>query len=393
MKRLTNLLGLLFCGIALVAFATGAVVTVETARGPVTLEIREVVPEPGAVESPFPQGWGCWKYPGDKYADALVAHRIGNVQNWSYAYVPHKRPENIRDLPYIFEMQPEYWSKEEQRWKIKRGFDRLDDGNNELERTLRLLEYHASVPNCIGVNLSNETGHGPHTPVVREYLRANYPHLKIITGPFIYGIKDPRKWDGLSGGFNFTRYDRLPGDIYWCEAIANMYALPWCISVQPVNGTVEAGVYLANPEWFAEAMALAERRADGLNIWAIDRLVEVEAGALVAANPERLPGLWAVIENASLKPDPPRQRVVVYFANIWPEDRCVARVVGAAGFEPVATFDPAEAAIGFADLAFTAEELSAWGRFKQCKYGDARVAQAATERRLAVIWREKLRVK
>jgi len=391
MKRLVNLFGLLFCCMAVIAFATAAVVTIDTSQGPVTLEIREVDPEPEPTWSPFPAGVGCWIYPGDDYADALVERGITWCQNWSMSYVPYLRPENIKHLPYMFEMQPEWFDKKVGEWKVKRSADRLDDANPKLENTVALLEYHASVPNFVAVNLSNETGHGPHTPVVREYIRGRFPHVKLFTGPFMLVLPDPGPWDGLVGFLNFTRYDRLPGDIYWCEAVANMHGLPWCISVQPVNATpADAPIYLANPEWFAEAVALAERRADGLNFWAIEKLLQVERGERLAENPERLPGLWAVIKNASLKPDPPRQRVMVYLADNWKEDRCVARVVGGAGFEAVGTLDPAAAEIGFADLEFTPEEVVTWARFNQCKYADARIGQAATEMRLSAIWRARL---
>jgi len=372
--------------------APAATVTLDTSQGPVVIEINVVDPEPPGpppAESPFPGGIGCWNYPGDDNAEALLAHRFTWYQAWSRKIVSWKRPEAVQAVPYMVELQPEWWDKAERKWKVKRAFDRLD--GPEADTLKRILAYYEGDPLCLGVNLSCETGHGPHTALLREYIRAHHPNLKIFTGPFWYEL-DFEGFDGLMGFMNFTRLDRLPEDLYWCEAVAAMHGVPWCVSVQPVNGVDEAGrIVLANPEWFAEALELAGRLADGLNIWSVDRLLGVEAGEIETAAPERLRALWDALAAARVEPAPERPEVRVYLAGNWEEDRFLCRVVGRAGLRPVGTLNEGEARVRFADFLMTAEEDANWRRFKECKWPEARTGQIETENRLAAELAARLR--
>ena len=70
-----------------------------------------IAPPPHApYTTPFPAGVGCWIYPGDELAQAMVDHGIGWIQYWSIQYNPATKAEVVRLLPYVFEMHPDQLS-------------------------------------------------------------------------------------------------------------------------------------------------------------------------------------------------------------------------------------------------------------------------------------------
>ena len=252
---------------------------------------------------------------------------------------------------------------------FNRNFDRVDGPRGDDCKAW--LRAHAQRPGCLGINLSCEVARGGGTRDVIAFIRANLPDMKIFTGTFgwpAHEEPDLYAYDGLVGFLNCTRYGRLPEDVYWCEAIANHYGKPWCMSVQPVNA--EAGMSLANPEWFQQGMDIACKRAYGMCLWKVEGLAAVQAGDLACVNPERLPAILATIKNARIK----RERRVlktVRFSGNWNEDRLVARVVGRAGYAPKASDTEG---FSLAGLTLTPAEE---GAFKAFGAGNSPDAQAA----------------
>ncbi len=302
-----------------------------TAGAPIFEFVTEA-PKPPAWDSPIPKGPGVWIYEAVE-DDAMLAWMKNSgltwMQFWSSAYRP-------RDLPYIYEIQAGLHGK--------RSFD------SDMVKVRARLERHALSGDWVGINLNCECPFTEAAEAVFQMVRAEFPDVKIFTGPLGWDVltklDDFRRFDGVMTFWNCTRYQRMPEDFWYQAAMANAIGLPWCISVQPVDS--ETGMTLAEPARFKAALDLAAQYADGINLWKMEDIWRLDTGRMETVTPERLPGILDAIKNVDQVPTERPQLTVhhdVHDSWSFHEVRSLCRIAGRAGFEPVAV-----ATSGRADL-------------------------------------------
>lgn len=290
-----------------------------------------VPPEPPAWDSPFPQGVGVWVYDAidqDAMLPWMYDANLGWMQFWSSAYRPRM------GWPYTYEIQSGLHGK--------RSFD------SDLVEVRKRLERHALSGDWVGINLNCECPRTEAAEAVFEMIRADFPDVKIFTGPLGWDVLTKldhlRRFDGIMTFWNCTRWQRMPEDFWYQAAMANAIGLPWCMSVQPVDS--ETGMTLANPERFKAALDLAAKYADGINLWKMEDVWRVDTGRMDTVTPERVkPILNAIINVEQIPTDRPRLNVFHDVRDSWSfhQVRSMCRIAGRAGFEPVAVATPEEA--------------------------------------------------
>jgi len=216
------------------------------------------------------------------------------------------------------------------------------------------LAVMAADADCFGFNVDCEVPRTTETALVVAEMREHAPTKSVLTGPLPWSIKEQTYFDGYDGVmtfYNFTREDRDPRDFWLFYALAAYYEKPFCMSVQITNHS--SPIEFANASLFAEAMLLTSEYADGACLWAADDLWQVASGYKTATNPSEVGGIITVVGQTRMarKYRPP---LVVYLTGNDKTDRVLCRVVGDAGFAPIATNLVSAAQIKYTELVFGA---------------------------------------
>jgi len=189
-----------------------------------------------------------------------------------------------------------------------------------------------------------------------------YPQIIRLSGP-LWGLPEPGdpRWANTDGVMTFYRAsgkDRMPEDLWWKLGVCEGLGLPYCISVQPkIDGDMLTFIPAAD---FKTALDIAAY-ADGLTLWAADRLWKFDLGLLTAANPQEYVGIMDAIKNVNQERRELPRKLVLYPAFTYDNGepdipkrlniaRCLGRIVGCAGWLPVFTHNPDEAEISWDTL-------------------------------------------
>lgn len=285
----------------------------------------------------FPEGVGVWKYENQpqEMMPWMKANGLTWMQFWSGSY-------RTRGLPYIFEAKVGAWG---------------------LETCKKWVEAKAADPDFFGVNINCEVGWTGGTEFAR-WLKEKHPRLVTMSGP-LFHMPEPgdERWANVDAVMTFYRVsgpDRFPADIWYTLGLAQALGKPVCIGVQPVIGYSDDKPILADARDFSAALDIAAH-ADGLIIWAADRLWKYATGASELTNPEQYEPIMAAVKAVNQNHPALPCKFVLYptdtFESGGPDTtkrfnkaRCLGRCVGQAGFLPVFTTDATKAQISWDTL-------------------------------------------
>ncbi len=323
----------ILCG--LVAYAAGgAIVEVDTSKGPVTLEIREVSAEPEG-----PAWYKCpWKsngVPADFHAKHFTA-----AQRWSVFGIPPGMP-----APYGAEVK----TIDENFWTGK-----------PYESTFRMDNFEAvmaafepsELPTWLLIDAEKKGGRTARSWQVVDFLRANYPGIKLGSGPI--------PWTGpLSDAADLKRFDftvtfmnpgsddapgywgRMGEDFVRWVMRAKALGVPFSVFPQPVmkhpGADGSTRIHLVSIEDYEIALDICCRSPWGLFMWGVPEVV-----GLRETNPDGVAAIMAAWD-AAVRDATTRPVVYITEQKDWRVETMLCAIAYHAGYDveyhPTRPFD------------------------------------------------------
>jgi len=179
-----------------------------------------------------------------------------------------------------------------------------------------------------------------------DYVRARWPQMKVFTGPLGWtaygGTEHFAPFDAIVSYQNATRNGRDPYDLWYHQALANLYTKPLVFSCNLLDAGEPPN--FADPARY-ETFLRQGAYANALLVWGAGDLFLVAKGVKTGVHAERVPALIELIRRVPEFQEAEefeRPKVKVAFevpssaaGNGWKRNCALCRIAGRAGLDPM----------------------------------------------------------